>query len=77
MIKRLLLAAFLGLAGSALLASPVRADGDQKFRLRAPEIPDPVPAPELDPKLVIGGVAVTAGCVALLLERRRRQKQAG
>ena len=75
MIKRLLLAAVLGLAGSTFLASPVRAESDQKFRLRAPEIPDPTPAPELDPKLVIGGLAVTAGCVALLVERRRHGKR--
>ena len=69
MRKRVLLALIVALVLSAAVAAPGTTDGPNIYH---PTRPVPVPAPEFDSKLLIGGLAVTAGSVALLIERRRR-----
>jgi hypothetical protein len=70
MLKRVLLASIVALVLSASVATPGQADGPNIYH---PTYPVPVAAPEFDSKLLIGGLAVTAGSIALLIERRRRR----
>ena len=71
MFQRFLLGLIVGLSLTTAIASWGNAQ-DSSSRHRHPT---PVSAPEFDSKLMIGGLAVTGGCVALLLERRRRRPQ--
>jgi hypothetical protein len=71
MLQRFLLVLIVALSLSTVIAS----SGDAQDSSSRHRHPTPVSAPEFDSKLMIGGVAVTGGCVALLLERRRRRPQ--
>jgi hypothetical protein len=71
MSKRVLLGLIAALTLSAAIAAPGAA---QDFFKRPRHWPKPVPAPEFDSKLLIGGLAVTAGSVALLIEQRLRRR---
>ena len=71
MLQRFLLVLIVALSLATAIASSSAAQ-DSSSRHRHPT---PVSAPEFDSKLMIGGLAVTGGCVALLLERHRRRPQ--
>ena len=73
-LKQFSMALIAALSLSAAIASPSAAEG---FHRRPRHFPVPVAAPELDPKLLIGGLAVTGGCIALMVERRRRMRSEG
>ena len=74
MLKRFSMALIAALSLSAAIASPGAAEG---LHRRPHHFPVPVAAPELDPKLLIGGLAITGGCIALMIERRRRMRAEG
>ena len=71
MLQRFLLGLIVALSLTAAMASSSGAEEGFKRHRH----PTPVEAPEFDSKLMIGGLAVTGGCVALLLEHRRRRPQ--
>jgi hypothetical protein len=72
MPKRVLPTLILALSLSAAMAAPGAAQ--DFFKKKPPHWPKPIPAPEFDSKLLIAGSAVTAGSIALLIERRRRRR---
>jgi hypothetical protein len=70
MPKRIFLTLIVALSLSAAIVGPGSAQPNKIHKLYKP----PFAAPEFDSKLLIGGLAVTAGSVALLIERRRRHR---
>jgi hypothetical protein len=73
MPKRIFVALIVALSLCAAIATPSQA---LPIKIHKPYRP-PLAAPEFDSKLLIGGLVVTAGSIALLIERRRRRSDDG